>query len=54
MIIELEKYNEVGALLIGRDTTGSHQHIHYWDRSWGESVALVAVHMGREGTEAQT
>ena len=31
MIIELEKYNKTGELLIGDETTESLGHICYWD-----------------------
>jgi len=31
MIIELRKYNEIGEILIGNNTTGSLGHVIYWD-----------------------
>ena len=51
MIIELKKYNKVWALLMGKYTTGLHEHIHHQERGQGVSVAMVAVHMGKERTE---
>jgi len=48
MIIELRKYNEVGELLKGIETTGSQGHVCYWDGGWRISVTPVAVHMGRK------
>jgi len=49
MIIELRKYNEVGALLIEKDATRLHKHICHWYRGWEVSVAMAAVRMGRRG-----
>ena len=54
MIIELKTYNEVRTLLIETDTTGLCRHIHYWDGGQKVSVTMAAVHMGRNGMEAQT
>jgi len=51
MIIELRKYNEVSALLIGRDPTGSHGQVQYWSGGRKVSVAMEAVCMRRMGTE---
>jgi len=51
MIIELRKYNEVRALLIRRDTTGSCGHVHYQGGCQMVSVGMEAVCMGRKGTE---
>ena len=47
MIIKLERYNEIGELLIGIGTTGLQGHICYWDRGQRVSVTMVAVCMGR-------
>ena len=46
MIIELERYNEIGELLIGNRTTGLQGHICYWDGDWRVSVTMAAVCMG--------
>jgi len=46
MIIELRKYNEIGALLIGGGTAGSQAQVSYWDGVWEASVTRAAVHMG--------
>ena len=54
MIIELRKYNKVEALLIETASTGSHKHSCYWDGGRKISVAMVAVHMGEEGTVTGT
>jgi len=48
MIIELEKYNEIGELLIESRTAGSPGHGCYRNRGWRVSVARVAVCMGVE------
>jgi len=45
VIIELEKYNEVGELLIENGTTGLWGHVCYWDRGWRVSITMVAVCM---------
>jgi len=50
MIIELERYNEIGELLIGNRTTGFQGHVCYWDGGHRVSVTKVAVHMGMEET----
>jgi len=50
MIIELERYNEIGELLIENRTTGSQGHVCYWDRGQRVSVTMAAVHMGVEET----
>ena len=52
MIIELGKYNEVSALLVGMDTTRSHEHICHLDGGQKVSVSMAAVCMGGEGMEA--
>jgi len=54
MVINLERYNEFRTLLIETDATGSWRHVHYWDGGWEVSVTMVAVHMGRKGTEERT
>jgi len=43
MIIELEKYNEIGELLMGNRTTGSQAQVSYWDRFWEASVTRAAM-----------
>ena len=43
MIIELEKYNEVGELLKGNRTTGLQAQVSYWDGVW--EAPMAAVHM---------
>jgi len=48
MIIELERYNEIGELLIENRTTGLQGHICYQDGGQRVSVTRVAVHMGVE------
>jgi len=48
MIIKLQKYNEIGELLIETETTGSWGHICYRDRGWRVSVTTVDLHMGRK------
>jgi len=50
MIIELERYNEIGELLIEIRTTGSQGHVCYGDEGWRISVTMVAVHMGVKET----
>jgi len=50
MIIKLEKYNEIGELLIENRTAGSQGHIGYWNGGQSISVARVAVCMGVEKT----
>jgi len=54
MIIELERYNEIGELLIEKGTTGSQGHACYWDRNLRVSVTRAAVHMGVEEMGMQT
>ena len=54
MIIKLEKYNEIGELLIENRTTGSQGHICYWDRDWRVSVTRAAVCMEVKGMGMQT
>jgi len=51
MIIELERYNKIGELLIENRITGSQRHVCYQDGGWGVSVTTVAVHMGVKGME---
>jgi len=45
MIIKLERYNEIGELLIENRTTGSQGHICYQDGGWRVSVTREAGHM---------
>ena len=45
MIIELERYNKIGELLIEIGSTGSQGHICYQDGDWRVSVTMAAVHM---------
>ena len=47
MIIELGKFNEIGELLIENRTTGSLEHVCYWDGDRRVSVTR-AVCMGVE------
>jgi len=54
MIIELERYNKIGELVIENRTTGSQGHVCYWDRGWRVSVTRVAVHMGLKETAVWT
>jgi len=46
MIIELERYNKIGELVIENRTTGLQRHVGYWDRDWRVSVTMEAVCMG--------
>jgi len=50
MIIELERYNKIGELVIGNRTTGSQGLVCYQGRGQRVSVTMVAVHLGVEGT----
>ena len=50
MIIKLGRYNEIGKLLIGIQTTGLWGHVCYWDGHQRVSVTMVAVHKGRKET----
>jgi len=50
MIIELERYNEIGELLIENRTTGSQGHVCSQDRGQRASVTMAALHMGVEET----
>src|SRR5882724_1490455 len=54
MIIKLRKYNEIRELLIENRTTGSQEHVSYWNGGWSVSVTRVAVHMGVEEMGVQT
>ena len=54
MIIELERYNKLGELLIQNRTTGSQGHVCYQDGGWRVSVTMAAVHMGVEEMGMQT
>jgi len=54
MIIELEKYNEIGELLIENRTTGSQGHVCYQNGGWSISVARAAVCMEVEETGMRT
>src|SRR5882724_10109524 len=50
MIIELERYNEIGELLIENRTTGFQGHVCYWDRGQRVSVTRGCPHVGgRDG-----
>jgi len=49
MIIELERYNEVGELPIENGTTGFQPHVCYWDGGWRVSVTGMAVCMDEKG-----
>jgi len=46
MIIELERYNEIGELLIENRTGGLQGHVCYQDGGWRASVTREAVCMG--------
>src|SRR5882724_11415430 len=48
MIIELERFNKIGELLIENGTTGSQGHICYQDGGQRVSVTMAAVRMGVE------
>ena len=48
MIIELERYNEVGELLIGNRTTRSQVQVIYQNGVREALVTMAAVHMGVE------
>ena len=54
MVIKLERYNEIGALLIETGISGSLGHVCYWDGGRRVSVTTVAVHMGVKETGMQT
>jgi len=54
MMIKLERYNEIGELLIGNRTTGFQGYICYWDGGWRVSVTMAAVCMGVEEMGMQT
>ena len=54
MIIKLERYNEIGELLIENRATGLQGHICYQDRGRRVSVTMVTVCMGVEETGMQT
>jgi len=56
MIIKLERYKEIGELLIENRTTVSWGHVCYQDGDWRVSVTIVAVHMGVKemGCEQET
>ena len=45
MIIKLERYNEIGVLLIENRTTGLQGHVSYWDGDWRVSVTSC-LHWG--------
>ena len=50
MITKLERYNEIGELIIENRTTGSQEHICYQDGGQRVSVTKVAVNGGgRDG-----
>ena len=46
MIIELERYNKIGELLIEIGITGLQGYVCYWDGGQRISVTMAAVHMG--------
>jgi len=48
MIIKLERYNEIGELIIENRTTVSQEHICYQDGGQRVSVTMAAVCMGVE------
>ena len=50
IIIKLERYKEIGELLIENRVTGSCGHICYWNRGQRVSVTIEAVRMGVKGT----
>jgi len=50
MIIKLERYNEIGELLIENGTTWFQRHLFYWDGGQRVSVTREAVCMGVKGT----
>jgi len=54
MITELERYNEIGELLIEFGITGSQGYICYWDGGLRVSVTMVAVCMGVKEVGMQT
>jgi len=56
MIIKLERYNEIGELLIEKGITGLQGHVCYWDGGCRVSVTRAAVCMGwkRWGCEQGT
>jgi len=54
MLIELERYNEIGKLIIEIGTTGSQGHLCYWDGGWRVSVNMAAVCMGVKETGMRT
>ena len=49
MIIELRRYNKIGALLIENGATGSQAQVSYRDMGREVSVTRAAVHMGVKG-----
>ena len=54
IIIKLERYKEIGELLIENRTTGFQGHICYWDRGQRVSVTMAAVCMGVNEMGMQT
>jgi len=54
MIIKLERYNEIGELLIENRTTGSLGHVCFWDGGQRVSVTMVAFCMGVKEMGMQT
>ena len=54
MIIELERYNEIGDLLIENRTTGVQGHICYQDGDQRVSVTRAAVCMGVKEARMKT
>jgi len=46
IIIELERYNEIGELLIENRTTWFQGHVCYQDGGWRVSVTMAAIQMG--------
>jgi len=54
MIIKLERYNEIGELLIEIGITGLQGHVCYQDGGLRVSLTMVAVCMGVKGMGMQT
>jgi len=54
MIIELERYNETGVLLIENRATRLQGHVCYQDGDQRVSVTMAAVCMGMKEMGAQT
>jgi len=54
MIIKLERYNEIGELLIGNRIQGHRDMYGYQDRGWRVSVTTAAVCKGMQEMGMQT